>query len=208
MFVLAAVASIAVAFGPNTAAVQSSKDISNVVILDCAGNEYKIESPSTNIFTDEDGIVTIWVKAGDNHSGDGPGYGQRFDNEEAECPTTTTTTTGPGPTTSTTGTSSTTTSTTTPTTQPPASPTSTSTTTTTPTTTDTRVSEPTGETQPLLPETEPESAPVVEQPNSGSVSVPTELAHTGAGTSLLIKVALLLLLSGLACGALGKLIKG
>lgn len=77
---------IAVYFGPTSASVQSDKDISNVVVLDCLGNEAKVESPATNMFADPDGIVAVWVKAGANHSGDGPGYGQRFDNPYAECP--------------------------------------------------------------------------------------------------------------------------
>lgn len=30
-------------------------------------------------------VVGVWVKAGENHSGDGPGYGERFDAPEGAC---------------------------------------------------------------------------------------------------------------------------
>lgn len=65
-----------------TVTITSNKDISNVVVSvdgvhtktdGLSGTEYVIE-----LGTLED-LDAVWVKSGNNHSGDGPGYGERFD---------------------------------------------------------------------------------------------------------------------------------
>ena len=65
-----------------TITVESTKDISNIVISvdgvrekfdDLTGGVYVIDLETL------DGLETVWVKSGNNASGDGPGYGQRFD---------------------------------------------------------------------------------------------------------------------------------
>lgn len=82
--------------------VESSKGISNVIVLLCDGTAHKHEER----FDEENGevkewehredqdIVAIWVKSGDNHDPDGPappapfdnpGAGEYFENPEAEC---------------------------------------------------------------------------------------------------------------------------
>jgi len=68
------------------------KEISNVVLLFCDGTHYKIDNLSghSGRFSgvgDYAGapIAGVWVKAGRNHSGDGPGYGQFFESP-LECP--------------------------------------------------------------------------------------------------------------------------
>lgn len=69
----------------STIIIESTKDISNIVysidgehqkIDDLEGYEYAL---------DLEGIETMWVKSGNNHSGDGPGYGQRFDLDPGAC---------------------------------------------------------------------------------------------------------------------------
>jgi len=186
-------ADIAVLFGPTVASVQSTKDLSNVVIRDCLGNEEKIESPAGNFFEDPDGIVTVWVKSGDNHSGDGPGYGERFDNPEADCPkeetpSTTTTTTPPLPPVTP---EEPTTTTTTP---EPAADTLATTTTTTPTTTGTEtLGSPSGTTTPA-----PTTVPIPR----------TELPRTGTGSTVLVILGGWLVLGGIASLAMAQLIRG
>lgn len=77
--------------------VQSSKDLSNVVLEFCDGVTYKFDglTAKTGTFQGIGGnankkIMTVWVKSGSNASGDGPGYGERFDNPTAgtDCGTT------------------------------------------------------------------------------------------------------------------------
>lgn len=68
--------------------VTSTKALSNIVVSDGQSDE-KTEFPDdprvyTTIITDE-GVTTIWVKSGNNHSGDGPGYGERFDLTPPDC---------------------------------------------------------------------------------------------------------------------------
>lgn len=69
--------------------ITSEKELSNVVVGD-EGVEEKTELSdlSIHVYTvsDPDGTLdTIWVKAGNNRSGDGPGYGERFDLEAPDC---------------------------------------------------------------------------------------------------------------------------
>jgi len=67
--------------------VTSTKDLSNVVLAFDDGVHQKFEGLSGYSGTFEGTganagkeIVTAWVKSGPNASGDGPGYGERFDN--------------------------------------------------------------------------------------------------------------------------------
>lgn len=68
--------------------ITSEKDISNVVVGD-DGVDVKTEmEDDVNTWTvsDPDGTLdTIWVKAGNNKSGDGPGYGERFELTAPDC---------------------------------------------------------------------------------------------------------------------------
>jgi LPXTG-motif cell wall-anchored protein len=64
----------------------SSKDLSNVVARFCDGTTQRFEGLSGYVGTfagtganANKQITTVWVKSGNNASGDGPGYGQRFD---------------------------------------------------------------------------------------------------------------------------------
>jgi hypothetical protein len=66
--------------------VDSCKELSNVVLEFADGTHEKIDDLSGHSGTfagtgDNEGkeIVGVWVKAGNNASGDGPGYGERFD---------------------------------------------------------------------------------------------------------------------------------
>lgn len=68
--------------------ITSEKDISNVVVGDDGVNvKTEMEDDVTTwTVSDPDGTLdTIWVKAGNNRSGDGPGYGERFDLEAPDC---------------------------------------------------------------------------------------------------------------------------
>jgi len=68
--------------------VSADKDLSNVVLGFEDGDEVKfdgLDQGSQGTFSgigdDADAVIaTVWVKAGNNHSGDGSGYGKRFDN--------------------------------------------------------------------------------------------------------------------------------
>jgi hypothetical protein len=60
--------------------ITSAKDISNIVIKDCDGNVTKIEfRDGTNEYDLGGNVDMVWVKAGNNKSGDGPGYGELLD---------------------------------------------------------------------------------------------------------------------------------
>ncbi len=62
--------------------VTSTKDLSNVVLRYSDGTTQKIEPLSDPTGTFGDGskkITKIWVKSGCNASGEGPGYGERFE---------------------------------------------------------------------------------------------------------------------------------
>ncbi|MFG0331882.1 MAG: pilus assembly protein TadG-related protein [Maioricimonas sp. JB049] len=84
---------IEVTFAADTTSVyiESSKDLSNVVLEFEDGTQYKFDNLNqgkTGTFQglgDNAGktIETVWVKSGCNHSGDGPGYGERFDTPDS-----------------------------------------------------------------------------------------------------------------------------
>jgi hypothetical protein len=81
---------IRVVFDCDSITVYSCKDISNVVIELENGERQRSEGGglgqvSTFSGTNGGRIVGVWVKAGSNHSGDGPGYGQRFDAPDVDC---------------------------------------------------------------------------------------------------------------------------
>ncbi len=78
-------ASMTVKFiGCNCVEISACKDLSNVVIRTANGVEKKYDglSKKTANFCSTNGtpIVKVWVKAGCFKSGDGPGYGRKFDN--------------------------------------------------------------------------------------------------------------------------------
>lgn len=59
--------------------ITSTKDLSNVVVSRSTGRT-KYDGLSGKTFTvPADGADVVWVKSGNNKSGDGPGYGERFD---------------------------------------------------------------------------------------------------------------------------------
>jgi hypothetical protein len=66
----------------------SCKDLSNVVIELADGTRKRFEglSGQRGVFRADDVITRVWVKAGSNHSGDGPGYGELFEGGEQVCP--------------------------------------------------------------------------------------------------------------------------
>ncbi|MDP2350340.1 MAG: thrombospondin type 3 repeat-containing protein, partial [Chloroflexota bacterium] len=83
---------VAVAFTCDGVAVRSCKDLSNVVLDLESGVRQRFEglSGETGIFAGTGAnagqpIRTVWVKSGANMSGDGPGYGERFDNPTPGC---------------------------------------------------------------------------------------------------------------------------
>lgn len=83
---------ISVAFNCDRIVVETCKDLSNVVLEyeDGSRERYEDLSRKENEFTgsgENEGkvIVGVWVKAGANHSGDGPGHGERFDAPEDSC---------------------------------------------------------------------------------------------------------------------------
>lgn len=62
--------------------VQSTKDLSNVVVQYSDGTKQKYDNLSGRTGTFGSGrktIARVWVKSGCNQSGDGPGYGERFE---------------------------------------------------------------------------------------------------------------------------------
>jgi len=65
------------------AEIVSSKDISNIVIELDNGDIIKIEDVDSQTYALDMGenIANIWVKSGANGSGDGPGYGEKFESE-------------------------------------------------------------------------------------------------------------------------------
>jgi hypothetical protein len=83
---------ITVEFECDEITVDTCKDLSNVVLEFTDGSRQRFEGLSghTNSFTgtgEHEGkeVVGVWVKSGRNHSGDGPGYGERFDAPEQAC---------------------------------------------------------------------------------------------------------------------------
>ncbi len=78
---------IEVEFECHEAHIASCKDLSNVVIEFADGEHRKFEDLDGHCATlgvGEREIAGVWVKAGSNLSGDGPGYGERFDSD-ADC---------------------------------------------------------------------------------------------------------------------------
>jgi hypothetical protein len=72
--------------------VYTCKDVSNVVIEFEDGSRQRFEGLSgrVNTFAGTGAhagkrILGVWVKAGSNHSGDGPGYGERVDTTLEDC---------------------------------------------------------------------------------------------------------------------------
>lgn len=80
-------APIAVRFECHEVHIVSCKDLSNVVLEFKDGEHYKYDGLEGHYGTFGAGdkeIAGVWVKAGNNASGDGPGYGMRFDSY-ADC---------------------------------------------------------------------------------------------------------------------------
>jgi hypothetical protein len=68
--------------------VYTCKDLSNLVIEYADGTHEKFDgqSGSVNSFAGNGQVIVgVWVKAGANFSGDGPGYGERVDNPDTDC---------------------------------------------------------------------------------------------------------------------------
>ena len=75
---------ISVTFKVNSIYVESTKDLSNVVVETQYGQRYKFDDLKvgmTGEFTSPDGlrIEKCWIKSGSNASGEGSGYGERFE---------------------------------------------------------------------------------------------------------------------------------
>jgi len=82
------VGDIAVFFECNEVHVVSCKDLSNVVVEYEDGEHQKFDGLDDHYGTFGAGdrmIVAVWVKAGNNGSGEGPGYGERFDSYREDC---------------------------------------------------------------------------------------------------------------------------
>ncbi len=78
---------VEVNFGCSAVHVSSCKDISNVVLELSTGEHRKfdhLDGQCVTVGMGDKRIVRAWVKAGNNQSGDGPGYGERFDSD-ADC---------------------------------------------------------------------------------------------------------------------------
>jgi hypothetical protein len=80
---------IQVTFYGTSVYIESTKDLSNVVLEFENDNRYKFDGLTglTGTFFGLDAnagqvITTCWVKSGSNSSGEGPGYGERFDNPQ------------------------------------------------------------------------------------------------------------------------------
>lgn len=85
-------AEIEVVFDCGSVSVSSSKDISNVVLVFEDGSEQKLDGLSGREGTfsgsgDHDGKVidAVYVKSGDNASGEGPGAGEHFQATDQDC---------------------------------------------------------------------------------------------------------------------------
>jgi hypothetical protein len=80
---------IHVEFTCDSITVYTCKDLSNVVIEVADGERQRVEglNGQVNSFSVPVGqtITGVWVKSGNNKSGDGPGYGERFDAPEQDC---------------------------------------------------------------------------------------------------------------------------
>lgn len=89
-----AVDDVRVIFDCDQVHIESCKDLSNVVLELDDGERQRFEGLTghASSFTgtgewDGAAILKVWVKAGANHSGEGPGYGQRFDAPADSCET-------------------------------------------------------------------------------------------------------------------------
>jgi hypothetical protein len=87
-----AVGDITVAFDCTEIDVDSCKDLSNVVLEFADGTQQRFEglggTAGTFAGTGENAgkeITTAWIKSGSNDSGDGAGFGERFDAPEGAC---------------------------------------------------------------------------------------------------------------------------
>lgn len=80
---------VAVVFACDRITVVTCKDLSNVVIERADGSRQRLQGLKghRNVFVSAGGqaIAGVWVKAGENRSGDGPGYGERFDAPSLGC---------------------------------------------------------------------------------------------------------------------------
>ena len=83
---------IDVVFNCTSIDVTSCKDISNVVLEFEDGSHHKFDGQKGHFRSyrgegaDEGQVIVgAWVKAGPNHSGDGPGYGERFEAPDDQC---------------------------------------------------------------------------------------------------------------------------
>jgi hypothetical protein len=72
--------------------VHTCKDLSNVVLEFADGTRQRFEDLQghSNVFSGTGAnaakqVVRVWVKAGANHSGDGPGYGERIEAPDQTC---------------------------------------------------------------------------------------------------------------------------
>jgi hypothetical protein len=86
------VGEIRVEFDCDAITIYSCKDLSNVVLEYENGQRERFEGLSGQRGTfagmGDNGdarIVRVWVKAGANFSGDGPGYGDRFEAPDGDC---------------------------------------------------------------------------------------------------------------------------
>jgi len=81
-----AVAQIRVRFQGRSVRVESSRDVSNAVLEYADGSRQMfedlegrvVELRGTGAHAGKE-VVRVWVKSGPNFSGDGPGYGQKFE---------------------------------------------------------------------------------------------------------------------------------
>jgi hypothetical protein len=82
------VGEIHVEFDCDEITVYTCKDLSNVVLELADGSHHKVmgvNGHSNTFSTNGAPIAGVWVKSGENGSGDGPGYGERFDAPEQDC---------------------------------------------------------------------------------------------------------------------------
>lgn len=86
------VSAVHVEFDCDSITVYTCKDLSNIVLEFEDGTREKFDgqSGSVNTFTGTGAnagktVVRVWVKAGSNHSGEGPGYGERVEGPEQDC---------------------------------------------------------------------------------------------------------------------------
>jgi hypothetical protein len=69
--------------GKQVVVTSTDKDISNIVVKYDGAPDYKYDNltgKSYTVTSDQYTILGVWVKAGDNASGDGPGYGEFIEN--------------------------------------------------------------------------------------------------------------------------------